>query len=95
MAYKLDVTPAAIRDLKRLPRNVQTDIRSAIDELAKNPRPQGYEKMEGSDDVYRIRCGDYRIIYQILDDVLTVIVVRARHRRDVYKHISDLMKRLR
>ncbi len=91
--YNIEVTPAAIRDLKRLPRNVCTVVKSAIDDLAKVPRPQGCEKMEGSDDVYR-RCGDYRVIYQIRDDVLTVTVVRARHRRDVYKHISDLMKRL-
>ena len=94
MAYRLDVTPAATRDLKRLPQDVRTTIRSTIDGLAEDPRPQGYEKMEGSDDVYRVRCGHYRVIYQILDNVLTVIVVRARHRRDVYKHISDLVKRL-
>jgi len=94
MAYALDFTRAAIRGLKTLPKDVRTGIASAIDALADDPRPQGYEKLEGSTDVYRVRCGDYRLIYQILDDILTVRVARARHRRDVYRHMSDLLKRL-
>ena len=93
MVYKTEFTPAAIRDLKRLPKGVQTTVVSAIGSLADNPRPHGYEKIEGSGDIYRIRCGDYRMLYRILDDVLTVVIVRTRHRREVYKHISQLEKR--
>lgn len=94
MAYRVDLTTAAARDVKRLPKDIQKNVISAINALADDPRPQGYEKIEGPGDVYRIRCGDYRVLYQVFDDVLTVLVVRARHRREVYKHISDLLKRL-
>jgi mRNA interferase RelE/StbE len=94
MAYSLDFTTAAIRDLKHLPKDVQKDVATTIDALADDPRPKGYEKIAGSSDVYRVRCGDYRVLYQIDDDVLMVLVVRARHRREVYKHISDLLKQL-
>jgi mRNA interferase RelE/StbE len=94
MAYRLDFTTAAIRDLKRLPKDIRADVAAAIDGLTDDPRPAGFDKIEGSDDVYRIRRGDYRLLYQINDDALTVLVVRARHRREVYKHISDLLKRL-
>ena len=86
---------AALRDLKRLSKDLRTKISSAIDALAGDPRPQGYEKLEGSSDVYRIRCGDYRVIYRISDDVLLVLVLRARHRREVHKHMSDIVKRPR
>jgi mRNA interferase RelE/StbE len=95
MAHALDFTKAAVRDLKRLPKDVHTDIASAIEALAGDPRPQGCEKLEGSTNVYRVRCGDYRLIYQILDDIRTVRIARARHRREVYRHMSDLLKQLR
>jgi len=94
MAYTLELRSAAIRDLKRLPKDVLGQVTAAINALADQPRPQGVEKIEGSDSSYRIRCGDYRVLYQIFDDDSTVLVVRARHRREVYKHISDLLKRL-
>jgi mRNA interferase RelE/StbE len=54
--------------------------------LADDPRPQGSEKITGSDDLYRIRSGDYRAIYTIQDDRLVVLVVRVAHRRDVYRN---------
>ena len=53
--------------------------------LAANPRPPGVEKLAGPDDFYRIRVGDYRIIYQIQDDVLMILVVKIGHRREVYR----------
>jgi mRNA interferase RelE/StbE len=89
MAYKLDFTPAALRDVKKLPATIRPGIVASIQALADNPRPQGYEKVQGSD-LYRIRQGEYRVIYAILDDVLTVLVVRARHRREVYKSMKGL-----
>lgn len=89
MAYKLDFTPAALRDLKKLPSGVRPIIAASIEALADDPRPQGYEKLQGSD-LYRIREGDYRVIYGIKDDVLTVTVIRAKHRREVYKSLKNL-----
>ena len=87
MAYQLEFTPAAIRDLKRLPKSLQTEVKSAINSLAYDQRPHGYQKLAGPDELYRIRCGEYRVLYQILDDALIVVIVRARHRREVYKHL--------
>jgi mRNA interferase RelE/StbE len=59
-------------------------IRVAISRLAENPRPQGYIKLKG-EEAYRIRVGDYRIIYEINDDKITVIVVAVGHRKYIYK----------
>ncbi len=56
-----------------------------MDGLAVNPRPKGVKKLSGLDDLYRIRVGDYRIVYQIHDDRLIVLVVRIGHRKDVYR----------
>ena len=56
-----------------------------MDALAANPRPKGVKKLSGPDDLYRIRVGDYRIVYQIHDDRLIVLVVRIGHRKDVYR----------
>lgn len=93
MAYALDLAPAAIRDLKRIPKDVRRSITQTIDTLAFDPRPQGCEKLEGASDLYRVRCGEYRVIYQVQDDVLVVLVVRARHRREVYRDLSSLIKK--
>ena len=60
-------------------------IRRAIDALAAMPRPAGVVKMHGSEGYYRLRVGDYRVVYEIEDDVLTVLVVRIGHRREVYR----------
>ena len=56
-----------------------------MDALAANPRPRGVKKLTGLDDLYRIRVADYRIVYQIQDDRLIVLVVRIGHRKDVYR----------
>lgn len=95
MPYRIEITPAAFRDLKRLPPDVRPDIVSVVQSLADDPRPQGSEKLEGADDLYRVRCGSYRVIYEVVNDVLTVTIVRTRHRREVYKNMSDLLKKRR
>lgn len=60
-------------------------IASAIDALADDPRPSGCKKLVGSEHTYRIRVGDYRIVYDIQGAKLVVSVIRVRHRRDVYR----------
>ena len=85
MAYKVEIRPAALRDLKRIPRADLPRLARAIDALAQDPRPEGVTKLRGAQDLYRIRVGDYRIIYRIRDRVVTVTVIRVRHRRDVYR----------
>ncbi len=84
MAYTIEFRPRALRDLKGLPRDVQRRILKHIEDLADDPRPPGVKKLSGAEDLYRIRIGDYRVIYQIRDKVLLVVVVRIGHRGDIY-----------
>ena len=82
--YHVDIARRAVKALAALPRREQQRIRAAIDLLADNPRPPGCVAMTGEAHAYRVRVGDYRIIYEVLDDRLVVQVVRVGHRRDVY-----------
>ena len=75
----------AQRDIKSLDRPVQKRILARLSELASEPRPAGAELLTGLADVWRVRVGDYRIVYTIKDDVLLVLVLRVGHRREVYK----------
>ena len=84
MAYTVIIERSALRDLKRLPDQIRTRVHEHILAVADNPRPQGVEKLSGSDCSYRVRVGDCRILYEIHDEVLHVVVVKIGHRRDVY-----------
>ncbi|HSH61884.1 MAG TPA: type II toxin-antitoxin system RelE/ParE family toxin [Acidimicrobiales bacterium] len=83
--YRVEIARRAVRALAALPRREQQRVRAAIDLLADNPRPPGCTKLTGEDAAYRVRVGVYRIVYEVLDDLLLVHVVRVGHRRDVYK----------
>jgi mRNA interferase RelE/StbE len=83
--YRVQILDSALRQLEKLPRVQRDRIRRRIRELAAEPRPRGSIKLEGGDDHYRIRVGDYRVIYAIQDDELIVLVLRVGHRRDVYR----------
>jgi len=83
--YRVEIAPAAQRELSKLPKKVQERIDERILALAENPRPPGSKKLEGEVDFQRIRVGDYRIIYQVKDKELLVLVVRIGNRREVYR----------
>ena len=85
MRYAIEFTAAAARDFRKLPPAVQRRIGSRIDFLGVNPRPAGVRQLAASEKLLRIRVGDYRVIYQVLDDLLRVLVVTIGHRRDVYR----------
>ncbi len=85
MPYTITIKASARRSLAKLPKDVGERIARAIDSLAYQPRPSGCKKMEAEDDLWRIRVGDNRIVYQIHDDVVLVLVVRIGHRRDIYR----------
>jgi mRNA interferase RelE/StbE len=85
MPYDVEFSPAAMRELEKLPRDFQRDCVAAIECLQEEPRPHGCVKMRGQEQSYRIRVGDYRVVYDIYDRVLLVLVLRVRHRREVYK----------
>jgi mRNA interferase RelE/StbE len=73
------------KDLRRIAATEVNKIVAAVTDLAKDPRPDGCTKMQGSDLAYRIRIGDYRVIYEIFEKRLVIEVVRVSHRREVYR----------
>jgi mRNA interferase RelE/StbE len=83
--YRVELRPAALRDLRKLEFAVRRRIGAAIDELAQTPRPVGVEKLQGQENRYRVRVGEYRILYEIEDRALLILVVRVGHRREVYR----------
>lgn len=84
MAYRIEYAFAAARALRRLDRSTQQRILSKVERLGDNPRPPSSAKLAGHD-AYRIRVGDYRVIYAIADEQLVVLVVDIGHRREVYR----------
>jgi mRNA interferase RelE/StbE len=84
VSYRVEFTAAAARQVKKLPRPARDRVLDAVEDLADDPRPHGAKKLVGEQTAWRIRIGDYRVIYDIFDNELTVSVVRAAHRREVY-----------
>lgn len=85
MSYVIHFTPAAARQLGRLDPPLQRRIAGAVDALSEDPRPSGVKKLAGAGDLWRIRVGDYRVVYQIHDRRLIVLIVTIGHRGDVYR----------
>lgn len=85
--YRIEYRPSAAKQLRKLPRDIQLRIAPAVESLRIDPRPIGSETVRGLDSARRIRIGDYRVVYEIVDDLLIVSVVRIGHRRDVYRDI--------
>jgi mRNA interferase RelE/StbE len=85
VTYQIQFTKGVLRQLKKLRLDVKERIEAKIQDLAIEPRPNGVKKLEDEDGLYRIRVGDYRVIYQILDDILLVSIVKVKHRREVYR----------
>jgi mRNA interferase RelE/StbE len=83
--YRALLERAAERDLKQLSAKLHDRVIVAIQALAKNPRSPGCRKLTGTDNDWRIRVGDYRVIYEIIDDIRVIRVNRVRHRREVYR----------
>ena len=85
MAYRVLFTSAAARQLRRLTPLERTRISTKINALSLEPRPSGVKKLQGVEELYRIRVGDYRVIYQIKDVGLIVSIVKIGNRREVYR----------
>ena len=82
--FELVVRPSVLKDTKDIPAAVMKKILQRMEGLRENPRPPGCVKLAGME-YYRIRQGNYRIIYEIVDDQLIVVVVKVGHRRDGYR----------
>lgn len=85
MGYHITYRKSFEKELRKLHPTARKAVTRRILALADNPRPYGCTKLEGSDMSYRIRQGDYRVIYNIYDDLVVVEVVRIGHRSDVYR----------
>ncbi|MES2705479.1 MAG: type II toxin-antitoxin system RelE/ParE family toxin [Verrucomicrobiota bacterium] len=84
-SYQVELSRSASRDLRAIDRKWIPRILLAVEALARDPRPDGCRKLVGSAHTYRIRIGDYRVIYDIQDNVLAVLVVKIRPRGDAYR----------
>jgi mRNA interferase RelE/StbE len=83
--YKVRVARSARKSLQAMDRRDSSRIISRLESLTQNPRPPGCAKLEGASCLWRIRIGNYRVVYEIDDTALTVDVSIVRHRRDVYR----------
>jgi mRNA interferase RelE/StbE len=85
MRYSVTLSPAAARQLRTFDPEVRRRIQAAIELLADNPRPPASTRLVGGAGEWRVRTGDYRVIYEIHDGELLVLVLRMAHRREVYE----------
>jgi mRNA interferase RelE/StbE len=85
MAFRIEWKKSTRKDLRRLPVSAVDRIIKAVEALSANPFPPGVEKLSGSEHAYRIRLGDYRIVFEVVSESKLVEVQRVRHRKDVYR----------
>jgi mRNA interferase RelE/StbE len=85
MAYAIQFKPAALRQLEKLPQAARNRLGSKIEALRDDPFPAGCKKLSGLPDTWRVRVGDYRVIYQVHKTSLLVLVLTVGHRREVYR----------
>jgi len=88
VTYKIELSRRAERQLKLFAREIQARIGRAIDGLSQQPIPPGAKKLAGHDDLYRVRVGDYRIIYTVHHQVLVILVVAIGHRKEIYNRLG-------
>jgi mRNA interferase RelE/StbE len=86
-SYKIEIKKSAQKEIRQLPREIREKVVSIINRLYDDPVPAEAQKIKGSDNIYRIRQGTYRIVYRLYKNELLVIIVRVRHRKDVYQDL--------
>ena len=84
-SYKIEVSLTAEKQLRKLSQKDQISVLKRIQELSGEPRPNHSRKLRGQNNIYRVRVGNYRILYSIEDKHLTIIILKVGHRRDVYR----------
>lgn len=85
MPFRIEWKKSTREDLRKLPVSTEERIPELVENLAENPFPQGVEKLSGSQHAYRIRLGDYRVVYEVVVELKLIEIQRVRHRKDVYK----------
>ena len=92
MSYQVQLTPKAEKYLKSLPSKFARQLINKLEMLGITPRPRGCEKIKADKERFRIHSGNYRIIYEVHDNVLLVLVIRIDHRQGVYKRHKRSLK---
>lgn len=89
-SYLIKYNRAYLKDLKKIPTKAQRQIIEKILSLASNPRPEDSKKLQGnhSPPLFRVRCGDYRIVYQIENKILLIIIIDVGHRKNIYRNLE-------
>jgi len=85
--YKIELKREPEKFIRKQSRKIRIQLISALRKLQKDPRPRQAKKLSGLDELYRIRVGDYRIVYTIRNKILIILVLRIAHRKDVYKKL--------
>ena len=83
-SYRVELSSGAAKQLRKLDLPIRRRLLLAIADLESNPRPDGVKKLNGTSNAWRIRIGDYRVLYEIHEDELVVLIFRSAHRREVY-----------
>jgi mRNA interferase RelE/StbE len=84
-SYSIEWKSSATKELKKLPKPVIAKIVRAVEDLVTNPRPDGFRKLTDTENTYRIRIGDYRVVYNVFEKRLVIEIIRVRDRKDAYK----------
>jgi mRNA interferase RelE/StbE len=87
MQYSIEFRPTVLKNLKQFPKKDLVRIKKRIEELSRNLLSPNMTKMKGNNPFHRIRSGDYRIIYEIHDDRVVILIIKVGHRKDVYKRL--------
>jgi mRNA interferase RelE/StbE len=88
LKYRIEVKRSAGKALKKIPKPDQKRISKAIDNLTENLPHPDTTKMKGDNPFHKIRVGDYRIVYEIQDDILLILIVKIGHRKDIYRNLT-------
>lgn len=88
VCYKIVWKQSASKELRKLPKVAVARIVTLVESLAQNPAPPGVKKLSGTSHTYRVRTGNYRIVYNVASDVLVVEIVRVGHRKEIYRTLN-------
>jgi len=84
-SFQLEWKSSTKKDLRKLPKEEVPKILAAAEGLITNPNPVGSKKLKGRESIYRLRVGNYRLVYEVLGDQLVILVIKVGHRKDIYK----------
>ena len=87
--FKVEITTSAAKEFKKLPKSIKERVKEMVGFLELNPRSEflNIKKMKGPTDLYRVRIGDYRIVYEIIDNKFIILIIKLGHRKEVYKKL--------